>query len=89
MLPTIYLTVAYQFAYILAVDRGFNFWAALEVSRKTITSQWWRVFFLTILAIPFVLVGILCLFVGVFAAAALVQGALLYAYDDLCRPFNR
>lgn len=84
MLPAIYLSVAYQFAYALVIDRGFNFWLALEVSRRTITAQWWRVFLLSLLVIPFFVMGILCLVVGVFVAVVLVQGALLYAYEDLC-----
>lgn len=84
LLPAIYLSVAYQFSYALVIDRGFNFWAALEISRRTITAQWWRVLLLTLLVIPFFVVGILCLVVGIFAAVVLVQGAMLYAYEDLC-----
>jgi hypothetical protein len=84
VLPAIYLSIAYQFAYALVIDRGLNFWAALEVSRRTITAQWWRVFLLTLLVIPFFVMGVLCLIVGVFVAVVLVQGAMLYAYEDLC-----
>lgn len=83
-LPAIYLWVAYQFAYALVVDRRLNFWMALEVSRRAITGQWWRMLLLLLLIIPFVVMGVICLVVGVLVAAVLVQGALLYAYEDLC-----
>ena|ERR1700678_1324834 len=86
VLPGIYLTVAYAFAFILPVDKGLGFWEAMETSRKTITRQWWRVFGLMLLAIPFLMLGAIALGVGVFVAIPLVVGALTYAYEDLCNP---
>jgi hypothetical protein len=83
-LPGVYLSFAYQFATALVIDRGFNFWAALEVSRRTITAQWWRVLVLNLLTLPFVVAGCLCLLVGILPAMVLIQGASLYAYEDLC-----
>ena len=86
LIPGIYLAVAYAFAYILAVDKGLGFWESMETSRKVITRQWWRVFGLMLLSIPFLILGALALGIGIFVALPLVTGAVAYAYEDLCNP---
>jgi uncharacterized membrane protein len=86
ILPGIYLAVAYSFAYILATDKRIGIWESMETSRQTITRQWWQMLGLLLLAIPFFLLGIAALGVGVFVAAPLYVGALVYAYEDLCNP---
>jgi hypothetical protein len=86
VLPGIYLIVAYSFAYILATDKRLTFWEAMEGSRRTITRQWWRVFGLILLGIPFLLLGIAAFGIGVLVALPLVVGAQAYAYEDLCNP---
>jgi hypothetical protein len=86
LLPGIYLSVAYQFTYLLAIDKKLDFWTAMEVSRRVITANWWRMFGLMLLAVPFFLMGLVCLGVGIFVAIVLVQGALVCAYEDLCNP---
>jgi uncharacterized membrane protein len=86
ILPGIYLAVAYTFSSILAVDKGLPFWESMETSRKVITRNWWRVFGLLLLAIPFFILGALALGVGIFVAIPLVFGAVAYAYEDLCNP---
>jgi len=61
ILPGIYLAISYSFAYQLVVDKGLGTWEAMELSRKTITEQWFKFFGLSIViffciiisAIPF------------------------------------
>jgi uncharacterized membrane protein len=86
VLPGIYLIVAYSFAYILATDRRLPYWESMETSRKTITTQWWRVLGLILLGIPFVLIGLAALGVGLLVTMPLIVGAQAYAYEDLCNP---
>jgi hypothetical protein len=86
ILPGIYLMIAYLFTYVLAVDKGLGFWEAMETSRKTITRQWWRIFGLVLLGIPFTLLGVAALGIGIFVTMPLITGALVYAYEDLCNP---
>jgi len=86
VLPGIYLVVAYTFTWLLIVDQKLDFWAALEVSRRVITAQWWRVLGLLLLGFVFALLGLALLIVGVFVAMPLIYGALVYAYEDLCGP---
>lgn len=86
ILPGVYLAVAYTFTIILAVDKRLGFWESMETSRKVITRQWWQVLGLILLAIPFLLLGVAALGVGIFVTIPLILGAVAYAYEDLCNP---
>jgi len=86
ILPGVYLAIAYSFTVILAVDKRLGFWESMETSRKVVTRQWWRVFGLTLLAIPFLILGAVAFGVGIFVTIPLVLGAVTYAYEDLCNP---
>jgi uncharacterized membrane protein len=86
LLPGIYLMVAYPFTQILVVDKGLGFWEAMETSRRVITRQWWRMLGLLLLSVPFILLGVAALVVGIFVAIPLITGAVVYAYEDLCNP---
>ncbi|HXQ81321.1 MAG TPA: GYF domain-containing protein [Opitutaceae bacterium] len=86
IVPGVYLAVAYAFAFILATDKRLGVWESLETSRRVVTSQWWRVLGLVLLAVPFILLGLVALGIGVFVAIPLVIGAIAYAYEDLCNP---
>ena len=86
VIPGIYLIVCYIFAYVLAVDKGLGFWESMETSRKVVARQWWRVLGLILMGIPFMLLGVAALVVGIFIAIPLVTGAFIYAYEDLFNP---
>lgn len=59
LLPGLYLFVAWLFAIPLVADKGFEFWSAMELSRKVVTKVWFEVFALFILAsLPALIVGI-------------------------------
>ncbi len=86
ILPGIYLAVAYSFAYLLVIDRKLEFWTAMEVSRRVISAQWWRVFALLILGALLALLGLIGLIIGVFVTLPICIGAVAYAYEALCNP---
>jgi uncharacterized membrane protein len=50
ILPGIYLIISYTFTYPLIVDKGLPFFEAMELSRKTITKQWFKFFALAMLS---------------------------------------
>lgn len=86
IIPGIYLLVAYFFTYLLIIDQKLDFWPAMEVSRRVITSQWWRAFALLLLGLIIMQLGLVAFIVGVFFTLPIAIGALVYAYEDLCRP---
>jgi hypothetical protein len=86
ILPGIYLAVSYAFAYMLVIDKRLEFWAAMEVSRRVITAQWFRVFALILLGAIIACLGVIGLIIGVFITIPILIGAIAYAYEDLCNP---
>jgi uncharacterized membrane protein len=86
ILPGIYLAVAYSFSYLLVIDRKLEFWAAMEVSRRVITAQWWRMFGLMFLGALIAALGVVGLLIGIFITVPIFIGAVVYAYEDLCNP---
>jgi hypothetical protein len=86
ILPGIYLAISYTFTFLLIQDRKLDFWCAMEVSRRVITAQWWRVFGLMIVAGFLACLGIIALFIGIFVTLPILFGAIVYAYEDLVNP---
>jgi len=86
VLPIIYLSVSWAFAFALVIDQGLGPWTALEVSRRVITKQWFRVFFTMVCGGILAMLGLIGLIIGVVFTIPLAIGALLYAYEDLCNP---
>ena len=59
VIPMTYLGISWAYSMILIVDRKMNFWPAMELSRKTITKHWFRIFLF------FIEIGCLA-FLGIF-----------------------
>lgn len=81
-----YLSVSFVFTIPLIIDRGLGAWQAMMVSLRVVSHQWFRVFFLSLLAGILVMLGLIGLLVGIFLTMPLLFGALLYAYEDICNP---
>ncbi|MFA5057802.1 MAG: DUF4339 domain-containing protein [Opitutaceae bacterium] len=86
ILPGIYLAVAWSFTMLLVIDQKLEFWTAMEVSRRVITAQWWRMFGLMILAAILGVLGLLLFLFGVFFTLPITIGSLVIAYETLCHP---
>ena len=85
-LPLIYLSISWLFAFPLVIDQGLGPWTAVEVSRRVVTKQWFRVFFVLFLGGILSALGLIGLIIGVIFTLPLGIGAALYAYEDLCHP---
>jgi uncharacterized membrane protein len=83
VLPGIYLGVAYSFTTALIVDRKFDFWEAMETSRKVITKRWFSFFGFVLVLALINIVGFLLLGVGVLVTAPLTMCAIAAAYQDI------
>ncbi|MEO7600466.1 MAG: hypothetical protein ABIV50_16155, partial [Opitutus sp.] len=86
MLLVIYLSISWVFTWALIVDQGLGAWTAMEVSRRVVTRQWFRVFVVALLGGLLALIGVIGFFIGIFLTIPLAFGAILYAYEDLCNP---
>jgi hypothetical protein len=86
VLPGIYLAVSWVFTPLLIIDQKLDFWTAMEVSRRVVTAQWWRMFGLLILAFILSMLGLLVLIVGIFFTIPIAFASLVVAYETLCNP---
>jgi len=55
----------------------------MELSRKVVSKHWWLMFGFLIVCALVTLAGVLVCCVGVFVAVAIVEAALMYAYEDI------
>ena len=59
VIPGIYLSVAYLFALPLVVEKGLEPWAALETSRRAVTTHWFSIFAVVIVFSILLLAGVM------------------------------
>lgn len=83
VLPGIYLAVGYMFALQLIIDKKYDFWTAMEVSRRVVHRQWWTMFGLAMVLFLLNVVGVLACLVGCIVTAPLSVAAIMYAYEDI------
>jgi hypothetical protein len=86
VLPGIYLAVGYTFALPLIIDKQYDFWTAMEVSRKVVHGRWWTLFGLVIVLFLINVVGVLACLIGCIVTAPISIAAAMYAYEDLFSP---
>lgn len=72
VLPGIYLSIAYVFALPLIADKGMDVWDAMELSRKTVTKHWFKVFGLMFLLSLIMGLGALAFGIGLIWAIPLM-----------------
>jgi hypothetical protein len=81
--PMIYLGVSWIFASLLIVDKGLDFWPAMELSRKVTGKHFFSVFGVLFLGGLIMIAGALALCLGLFVAAPVFFAMITIAYDDL------
>ncbi len=83
ILPGIYLMVAYSFAVLMAIFGGFDFWNALEASRKLITVRWWKFLVLTLILIFINGLGLLMFGMGLLITIPITFYVTYVIFEDL------
>lgn len=82
----IYLSVSWIFTFPLVIDQKLGPWTAMEVSRRVVGKQWFRVFFVMLLGGILAMLGLIGLFIGIFFTLPLMFGSIACAYEGICRP---
>lgn len=85
VVPGIYLLVSYNFAVLMSIFGGMNFWQSLEESRKLITVRWFKFFILTLLFIGLNFLGALLYFMGLIVTIPLTFYATYILFEDLTK----
>jgi uncharacterized membrane protein len=86
IIPAVYLATCWLYSLPLIIDRGMDFWSAMELSRKTVARHWGQVFILLILSGLISIAGLLLCGVGMLATFPICIAALMYGYEEI---FNR
>ncbi len=83
VIPGIYLLVAYLFAVSLVVEKRFDFWTALETSRKVVTKRWFSFLGLVLLMVLLNVGGLLLFGIGLLVTFPLTFCITVAAYEDV------
>ncbi|HOZ29917.1 MAG TPA: hypothetical protein PLL66_03280 [Bacteroidales bacterium] len=83
IVPGIYLGISYSFASLFVVFLGYDFWPAMELSRKIISVKWWEFFGFFVLLFLINLAGVLACGVGVLFTSPLTVCITYVAFEDI------
>lgn len=83
IVPGIYLIVSYLFGLMFIVDRGLDFWPAMETSRRSVQPRWFKFFTLFLLLALLNLAGFLLLGLGLLVTVPLTHCIVAAAFDDI------
>jgi uncharacterized membrane protein len=81
--PIIFLSLSWMFSVLLIVDRGIDFWPAMELSRKVVQQVFAHTLLLALACVLVVIVGALAICLGLFVAIPIALGAVAAAYNSL------
>jgi uncharacterized membrane protein len=85
-IPAVYLGVSWVFVLPLVMDKGLDFWTAMETSRRVVGRHgWWTLGLLIVIGL-INLVGVLCCLVGILFTMPVAFATLLYAYEAIFDP---
>jgi uncharacterized membrane protein len=73
----------WMFALPLVIDKGLEFWPAMELSRKVFFKDWKNLLLLLIVSGLITIAGVIACIIGVFFTAPIAFGAVAYAYEDI------
>lgn len=83
IVPGIYLGVSYSFAHLFVIFLGYDFWPAMELSRKIISLRWWDFFGFFVLLFLINLAGLLACGIGVLFTSPLTLCIIYIAFEDI------
>ncbi|MDR3570940.1 MAG: DUF975 family protein [Candidatus Pacebacteria bacterium] len=83
IVPGVIWAIMFGFGLLLVVDKGMGPIEALKESKRITYGYKWQLFLLGILSILVVILGFICLIVGVLVAYPVVTIAMVHAYRTL------
>lgn len=89
IIPGIIVTVRLSFMDYLIIDRKMGAIEAMKESWEMTRGHGWTIFFMGLMAIPIILLGLLCFIIGVVAAMALIKSAYAILYHTIAHSYFR
>ncbi len=83
VLPLAYLSFIWVFSLQLTIDKEMHFWHAMEISRRVVNGNAWRIALLLCAAGLIAASGVVLFGVGILITFPIYIGAEMFAYEDL------
>ncbi|MBU6410761.1 MAG: DUF4339 domain-containing protein [Verrucomicrobia bacterium] len=83
VIPGLFFQVAWMFAIVLVIDRGMDFWEAMETSRRMVCKHWFMVFAFLIVNALLMAGGVVACCVGIFVTMPIGWAAMMSAYETI------
>jgi hypothetical protein len=83
LVPGLFVLAALQFPFLLIVDKGMDFWPAIETSFEAAKRDWVGYIVFVLLQGLVVTAGVLACCVGVLVALPVIHAATVVAYQDV------
>ncbi len=83
IIPGIYLLVGYMFAHLFVIYGGFEFWTAMELSRRLVTKNWFKFFGLGVVLLLINIAGVLALGIGLLVSIPVSYFTIYKLFEDL------
>jgi uncharacterized membrane protein len=83
IIPGLVVAAMYKFTYLFIVDKRMDFWQAMKASHAITRNDYFgfTIFLLAMAAVN--LLGVLCLFVGLFVTIPITFAAITIAYQEI------
>jgi hypothetical protein len=82
IIALIYINTLWMHSILLVVDKNYQFWRAMQLSRKMVNKRWWMTFlFLVVAGIIWMAGGFACM-VGLLITTPLYFAMKVFLYDD-------
>lgn len=77
-----YVTTLWTYSLLLIIDKGYEFWPAMQLSRKMVSKRWWMTWLFLLVSGIISGAGVLACGIGLLVTIPLYFGMKVYLYED-------
>jgi len=78
----VYVNVLWTFSLLLVRDKNYDFWPAMQLSRRMVSRRWWMTFLFLFVGGLVSGLGTLACFIGLFVTVPIFYGMYAHLYDS-------
>ena len=77
----VFVNLLWTFSLLLVMDKGYDFWPAMQLSRRMVKRRWWMTLLFVVVGGIISMLGALACFVGLLVTVPLFYGMYAHFYD--------
>lgn len=81
VLVVVYVSLLWTFSLLLVIDKGYDFWPAMQLSRRMVSRRWWMTLLFVVVGGIISMLGALACLVGLLVTVPLFYGMTAHFYD--------